>query len=384
MWRHLLLLCALLVVYGSLYPFHFVAPRSLAAAWDDFILDWHLWTSTGDVVGNIVLFVPFGALWTAAFPRSTATLARLLAATAACTLFALVVQVAQIWFPPRDAAIADAFWNLAGSLLGIVAGRLLLRAGVAQHGAVRSASARVAAGLVLLWLVCQWAPFIPTIDWQGLKDSLKPLLLAPEIRPLHMLHVAARVLAIGCLVAALVATPRRRPWTLAALLAVALLGKLFFVGQSLDATTVTGFGAGLVAWCVLAAWPRAALRWSLSLLLVGYSVDAMLPFVLRDAPQPFHWLPFTAMLEGSMAINTASLLEGLFTAGAVLWLVHSLGGGVRTSSIALALWVLLLEYGQRWIEGRTADITPALLVLVAGYVIERLTQPAPTRRLRTA
>ena len=61
-WRGLLLLCLLLITYGSLYPFHVVAPASLHDAWNAFITNFAVWTTRGDVIGNLALFVPLGLL----------------------------------------------------------------------------------------------------------------------------------------------------------------------------------------------------------------------------------------------------------------------------------------------------------------------------------
>lgn len=56
---HLLLgFTAVLITYGSLYPFDFspVAPEAMRRLF----ADWQLMGSRGDIVGNVILFVPWG------------------------------------------------------------------------------------------------------------------------------------------------------------------------------------------------------------------------------------------------------------------------------------------------------------------------------------
>ena len=90
LWRTLLLVCALLIVYGSLYPFGYTPPASFENAWSAFIGNHSLWTTPGDVAGNIVLFLPFGACATASMPSGR--LARRMALLAGSAVFAASVR----------------------------------------------------------------------------------------------------------------------------------------------------------------------------------------------------------------------------------------------------------------------------------------------------
>ena len=54
----ILFVIALLIGYGSLYPGDFLTPE--AGAVKKFLTDWRLFTSLGDLLGNIALFFPLG------------------------------------------------------------------------------------------------------------------------------------------------------------------------------------------------------------------------------------------------------------------------------------------------------------------------------------
>jgi len=65
-------------------------------------------------------------------------------------------------------------------------------------------------------------------------------------------------------------------------------------------------------------------------------------------------------------------------------------GRVIPVTIALTVWVALIEFAQRWLTGHSADTTPPLLALAAGLAIRLAGVPhepaageaAPTRRTR--
>ena len=370
-WRVLLLLCAAAITYGSLHPFRFT-PTPFDIAWDAFMADHRLWTSRGDVIGNIALFVPFGALALAALPaqwRGVLAWAPLLLVAVA---FAFAVQVLQIWFPPREPSLSDVLWNGVGSLVGMVVAALAL----ARFGGSQlrlGDGGPVAAFLLLGWVLTQLFPFLPSLDWQMVKDKLKPLLVDTPWSGTAMLFTMARVLAAGCLLHALSRSAGAATVRLALLLVLLLVGKLLVVGQSLGLATLLGFAAGWIAWCLLSRWAEQQLGLlTFAFLLVAFTLASLLPFELRDTASAFHWLPFDALLHGSMVVNSWALVESMFVYCTLLWLVAQDGGRVPGTAVVLAAWVAGIEAAQVWIDGRTGDITAPLLVLLSGFVVHRL------------
>ena len=174
--RWLALLCAVLVTHGSLYPWRFQWPGSLAAAWSRLMHQSSWWTGLGDVAGNVVLFVPVGLLGLMLFDASRlGSLQRGLLVLVGGVVFAFALQVAQLFVPARDAALSDVVWNTLGLVLG-----LLLASVVSRLLRGTAFTLRLPMALVGLWLALEWWPFVTTIDWQHIKDALKPLLLTPR------------------------------------------------------------------------------------------------------------------------------------------------------------------------------------------------------------
>jgi hypothetical protein len=130
----------------------------------------------------------------------------------------------------------------------------------------------------------------------------------------------------------------------------------------------------------LGVWPMRflAVAWGMLILtlfgamVAAYTLRSLVPMELRPVPAPFRWIPFQALLEGSMEANVRSLASLTFAFGAMVWLVERAGGRVVGTAVTLAIWVGLIEVAQRWIVGRTPDITPSLLLIALALVFVRL------------
>ena len=169
--RWLALLCVLLVTHGSLYPWHFAWPASLSLAWNHMMNQRTWWTGGGDVVGNVVLFVPVGVLgWALLRPSRLPMLLRILLVVGVGAAFAFALQVAQLFVPRRDAVWSDVVWNTLGLVGGLLLAAPLLRLRLSR---LRVHGWRLPLTFVLLWLLMQWWPFVPRLDWQHIKDAFK-------------------------------------------------------------------------------------------------------------------------------------------------------------------------------------------------------------------
>lgn len=320
------------------------------------------WTSLGDVVGNVVLFVPLGLLAARAIapgvhPRAAIALGIWLLGTA----FALALQVLQFWVPERSAAVSDMLWNAVGMALGqaIDAIRVRLRPRQRRH---EPAAASPALVMALLWLAIEWWPFLPTIDWQHVKNALKPLLLSPQWNGRSFVEAALSLMVVAQLGRA---SPHRVV-VLPGLVAAAAIGKLFLHGQVISMPHAAGWIAGLMLSGAL-VWrleDRAARALVLCLALGYFTFDELRPFAWTSDASSFSWIPFVASLRGSLVVNTLALCWQAFWLGAVMLTGRATGWRSGPLAIALALWALLLELQQMWLPGRVGDITPAVMPLL--------------------
>lgn len=394
----LLLLIAGLIGYGSLYPFHFAAdphwPQEAAA-----LLTAPLWPmGRGDLVGNVLLFAPYGlvaALSSAPQRRCYSRLGLLLALGA---LLALGLQIVQLWVPGRVAALNDVIANVAGMLLGVaiaVPAHRLMPA-LARHSAGKGAgkgagkeagkgaanvipSALLPAALMLLWLGYQWFPLVPTLDLQNMVNAVKPLLRAPRIDAVRTLHLALAWLAF-CMLWDLSTSGRVRAWTMA-IAACAIVGaKLFITGGSVSPANAIGLALALA--CLPWRHHRFALPALTMAMVVSLFASGLTPFTPLAQAQPFHWVPFSGMLEGSMGVNLLNLLEKCFFYGALIVLISARGGQPLAAASLVALCLCLIEAAQMFLPQRTAESTDPVLALLLGLVAWLARPQAPPRRVR--
>lgn len=367
--------CLLLVLHGSLYPWRFDTSVPAAGAWASMWAQAGVWTSLGDVAGNLVLFVPVGWLGQRAWPpRRRGTVPARLSIWTLGVAYALALQVLQFWVPARAPSVSDVVWNAVGMAVGQLAATWAGRAGA--RVASRSPDAATPAwAMALLWLVIQWWPFVPTVDWQHMKNALKPLLVSPQWHTPSFLGAAFGVAVVAHVARAW----PRRALLLAGLVAIAALGKLFVRGQAISAPHAAGWLAGLML-AGIVVWRldvRRAAVLVLCLALGTFTYDELKPFAWVDTPSRFSWIPFVSSLHGSMVANTLALCWQAFWLGAVMLLGRALDWRTGALALWLAAWVFALEWQQAWLPGRVADITPTVLPLLWWLALPGL-QSAPT------
>lgn len=358
MLHWLMLLSLVLIIYGSLYPFDFSRPQSID--WRSFFAPPQLQFSRPDMLGNILLFVPFGLFATM---RGRRFWMRASAALIFGITLALGLQLLQTYIPLRTAALADAVWNAIGLVVGIAIGYLIRR-----HGAFAGFDTREAAwarfGLLAFWLSAELLPFVPTLDWQTLKDGLKPLLLSPSIDPAQMLLHAAGIVAAAEMVAGVFGIARTRAYIAAAALLV-FLAKVFIVSLGLDLSALSGFILGAGAWIAFshrADWFRRS--WTFWFVLGAITFATLLSGSANAAHARTNWIPFAAMLQGSMLDNARALAQSVFLVAALLLFGSARNSRDWTVAIALALWLAVLEAIEYFLGGHTSDITKPLLALL--------------------
>lgn len=361
--NRLFYLICILISYGSLFPFHIHAAPT--EAWEALLSTWNHSSSRGDLLGNIFLFVPLGlvGIWT--YGRKPWLLA-------AAFALALGLQILQIYIPSRDPSLQDVLWNMVGTVMGTtIAWGLPLRR-------LSMSSLHVEKNLhfvfVLLgaWLCYRLMPFIPSLDVQEIKNSLKPLLLHPHYDNLGLFHDTIAWASFACLLFTVTQetktlSAQRSLLLLISLSAATLAAEVIIVSNALSLTNLLGACLGVGLWWfwlrrLSSATTILALLLALMLLLKGLA-----PFSRLYEPAEFHWLPFYGFLGGSMLINIAVVFEKFFLYGSLLWLLQQEGASQRFALITTLILTTAIEMGQVFFAGHTPEITEPLLVLLIAY-----------------
>ena len=431
--RAILLLVAVLISYGSLYPFNFSANGHWLRQGLLLFTQPDLHMGRGDLVGNLLLFAPYGFVATLLchgqrHGRVTGQWVLLLAQG---LLLALVLQLAQLWLPSRVPALGDVVANAGGMLLGVAAALLAHRVAPAATGDSANlllGRALAPAVLMLLWLGYQWFPLVPTIDLQNMINAVKPLVRTPQLDAVRALHTALAWLAFFKLwqLASGQRTPaigacrtwsaesenrpqraqflpdlqpnspaigqkdgvleerRSQKWAAAVdlqpaisksdrLLALALAA-LCILGAKLvivgaSISLTNAVGLGLALACLPWRQHSAALPVLIIAMLVSLLASGLAPFGLSDVPQAFHWIPFTGMLEGSMGVNLLNLVEKTYFYGALIVFMAANGARPVPAASAVAICLGAIEAAQVFMPNRVAETTDPILALIIGFVI---------------
>jgi VanZ family protein len=359
-----------IIVYGSLYPFQFRIPPSPAGFLDVLRASLAQRQHRGDLVANVLLYVPFGLFLGLALQRPFGRMAAIAVAVVGGAALSTGIEFLQLYDANRVTSAYDIATNTAGTLLGAlaaalpIAGRLLDP--LQMHG--RDPFAVL---LALSWLGYRLMPFVPTLAWNLIKDHVKPLLATALPDGRDLLRHAVSWLLFGRLIEAVLAS--RHPAALLALAFAAVeVARVILSGARLTWAELAG---GAIA-CALAfapiwqGWTARALV--AAAVAAAIAVEGLMPFAFQRTGATFHLLPFYGFLHGSLEVNVASLLQKFFLYGGLVWALGVLGVGRIASAVAVASYLLAIEIVQLRLPGRVSEITDPLIALIAAVVAAAL------------
>ena len=377
--RRLLLLVVAIVVYGSLYPWHFVFAgrpepvpvllHSWPAIWNRFLLR--------DVAINVMLYVPVGAVACLALRPRWPSAALAAAIFFGCAL-SLSMELLQAYVPGRSTSLSDLATNTLGAAVG---------AGLAWAFAhrieplLRSRARRASPGAALLvacWGGYQLYPFFPILSTARLRQAIVDLIVTHAFSPVGAWAAAAEWFAAALALEAVFG--RLRGSWLAAAMLLALGMRIFVPSRSVALDEIAGAALALLAWEILPA--RHRVRIAVSMALSAILLAELAPFHFTAHAARFYWMPLGATFENERWGAVVILLRIAFFYGSAVWLLVRSGVRYPVAGGALAVALFALELVQRYLPGRTPEITDALIALVMMAALwaigERHGQRAPT------
>jgi hypothetical protein len=146
----------------------------------------------------------------------------------------------------------------------------------------------------------------------------------------------------------------RPRWLLAAVACLPL--RLFIAERSVTLDETLGF-----------ALPAGVL-----LLASATVLRELSPFRFAPTPHPFSWIPFGATFDSERQTATLILLRKAFEYGSLVWLLRTRGISYVRAAVAVAGSLAVLEAVQRYLLGRTPEITDSVLTLLMALVLWRL------------
>lgn len=320
----------------------------------------------GDLLGNVVLFFPYGLFGTAEILRAqTPRITRLFGTG---VLLAVLLQVAQFWVRGRTPQIQDVIWNGLGAALGIAVA-LLPSVRDRLSGARPSQWVSPGGMLVALWMFALALPLVPSIDFASFKESLKPLLLRPRFSGVDTFSAFAAWVGVGCLLGELV-RPSRQVVSLALLMALSFALKVLMVRNAITLPDALGAFAALLATLAMLKMGSSRTRYLgvSAVLLAAVLWAGLSPLLPRANPAGFLWVPFSGALVGDLLTNVRATAEKLFLYGTAVWLLLRGGWSLPRATSVVAVTTLVVELAQMFLVSGVPESTDPLLVLGIGFI----------------
>jgi VanZ family protein len=368
--RHAFVVLAIIaigIVLGSLYPFAFRVPPRGDGAFTTLIETWAIIPSRGDILANILLYIPLGLFAVLAQRPPVSVFRSLFFVIAMGGVLSVLIELSQYFDEGRVTNAFDVYTNSFGTAIGAITGRTL-RGNVPTVSLSPLISKPIPTLLIMSWVAYRLYPYVPAINLHKYWNALKPVVVSPSLNAFDLYRYTVIWLTLFVLIAALVG--ERRAKLLAPLFsACMLLAKVLIISATLSVAEIAG---AVLATCL---GPILALnrRWRgciLAVLLSGYVIAERLePFDFLSVGRAFGWVPFASFLgSGSLVVNTLSFFEKAFLYGGLLFLWTEAGLHLGLSAVLVASVLFTTSWLEIYLPGRSAEITDGVMALLIALI----------------
>lgn len=365
-----LVLVALFIVYGSLFPFEY-RERSYPGGPLAYLLStWHEWDHRGDLLSNILLYIPFGFFLSYSLPPRISGTTRTILAIVSGTLMAACIELAQFHDVGRVTSMGDVYADAIGTAIGATGAAAI---GTAMRWPfMRELGAHPTASLLLvMFFGYRLYPYVPMIDLHKYWHTIRPLLQSLSLPGDTLLRFTIIWLFIAVIIHSLYGFGRFL--LLFPLIAgFEYIGRIFVVGGVLELPDVVGGIAAYLLWAGLLRWIPG--RFAIVTLAFGgmIAVSRLQPLHFTATPRPFGWIPFASFVRGSIGFAMQAFCKKFYQYGGLIWLLGRCGIPLPIGTVATALLLLATSYAERWLPMRTAAVTDAAMALIIGGVFALL------------
>jgi VanZ family protein len=411
--RRLLLCYWLFIVYASFIPFFFNLDPNFLRWRLDVLVSKSLYRaltrwSWSDIIGNILLYFPFGLLWLGSL-RSGGWLARssiaplVIGTIGLCA--GLIIEVGQAFSPYRNPSMLDAFCNGIGALMGATAGYFLFRAMRGSLGRTivwlaRNRPGRILLGFLLLASFADsYYPFHIAFDTATLGSNFRRV-YTTQLWPAFpstwidiIFDKGIIFVAIGYVIfrerqRASSGPSALRSWLSAGFAAVAIeAGKIFFVGPTFQLANISVRAAG--ALCGVTIIPALSCLEPIRRRPQAVLLAVMLAMLSYFELWPFDWihavdlpakiaqiegLPLASYFVSRPQVALFDLAKKLFLALPLGFLAAAANPfrdadrRVRYTVLFAALVSIVLEACQLAIRSRVPSVTDVLIITSGSWV----------------
>jgi VanZ family protein len=367
-----LALVTIFIVYGSLYPFAFRQQQpSISGPAGTLLNTWQEWDRRGDLLSNILLYMPFGFLFTHSLSWRVPSALRALLAIVAATALSASMELLQFYDEGRVTSMGDVYANMIGSAAGAIASVLL---GASMRWPfVRQLGRQPDAALLLaMFLGYRLYPYVPVIDMHKYLRAVHELRQETIPPPGDLVRFVVTWLFIAAVIEAAYGF---RLWLplFPAFAAVVFLGRILIVDLSLADADVAGAAIAFILWLgLLHRLPGRNVI--LACLFAGLIVALRLePFTFSSVPlRGFGWVPLWSLMNGSISVAMQAFFEKSCQYGGLIWLLRRGGMSLAGATILTAMLLLVTSYAEAYLPGRSGEVTDATIAVMIGVVFHLL------------
>jgi VanZ family protein len=353
------------ILYGSLYPFQFHASTMPIGPLTYLLSTRADWDHPGDLLSNILLYIPFGFFGVCASGRRAAPLVILAAA-----MLATGIELTQFYDRGRVTSMGDVYADTIGGCVGAMVA-VVVGIGI-RWPWLRALRADPAAGLVLLmWFGYRLYPYVPVSGWHKYIHSFSPFVFGPPLTGLELARFAIAWSGIGAVVNALYGA-RRGLITLVLLIGAEIVGRILIIDATVKPADLLGAALAFLTWLLLRRLGQARFAMVACAFLGMIAVARLEPFVFTAAQHTFGWEPFGSFMRGSIGVAMQAFCEKFFQYGGLIWLLRQLGFRTEIGTVVTALLLFATSWAETFVPGRSAEITDATMALAIGGVFALL------------
>ncbi len=363
-------LYTLFIIYGSLFPFEFKLsniPIEVHNLKSFLLCNYCFKTSIGDIVTNLFLFVPFGFLGVRSMRSPFKPLYYTFVITLICIPIAHGVQLAQFFVKGRVPSLMDSICNIIGCFLAGLFGSISkFRFIFGKRGQELWKSLPLL--IMICWILYNLVPFIPTLDFGEIKNSLKPLLLHPQFDFLNTIKNT-----IGWLIFYYMYKQYKDKnlelKNLSIIIIIILISKIFIERTVLRVADVLGGFLSLLLLKILKEKVQNP-RILFSIILFYLTIEGLWPFDFSLAQRTnFNIIPFYGYLTGSLFVTAHMMFQKAFFYASLIWILEQCNVRWSRATIFCVLWAATIEIAQIWFASHTPETTdPLLMFLIALWI----------------
>jgi VanZ family protein len=370
-----LLFVVLFIIYGSLFPFEF-HERSYPGGPLLYLLGtWREWDNRGDLLANILLYLPFGFFTVSVLPRRLSGALRFFLATIAGVTFSVAIEITQYNDLGRTTSMGDVYANGIGASCGAAA-RIFVGTSLRWPLVGELAANPSAALLLTMFFAYRLYPYVPVIDLHKYWHAVRPILMAPSLPSGEFSRYLVTWLFVAAIVHVLYGC-RRFQLLFPLLCSAEFLGRVLIVDNTLKLDDLLSAAGAWLLWTVLLRRLPGRFGVLASLFAIMITIERLEPFQFETLPRAFGWIPFASFMHGSTGVDIQAFCQKFYEYGGLIWLLNRAGVGLIVSTVLTATLLCATSFAECWLPGRSAEITDAIMAFVLGSVFAALRDREP-------